>query len=1042
MRRRITAKLEVQGDSLKLRSFSLLILVSPLVFGQSVNPKPVKELGAPRLIATQANPLAVDTTNPNWIEGKEVYNPSGVAIDNSSSTPGIWVTDTRNNRVLGWRTAQVSPGQPADVILGQANQYQTLVGGPGGTSSQGLNAPTGIAVDPLGNVYVADSNNNRVLRFPTPFATSLTSAAQIFPDIVIGQTSFNTNGANQGGISNATLSLNTGTTVPLFAGLAFDTAGSLYVADVNNNRVLVFPASVLKSQNNGPAANLVLGQVNFTSTTPAPNGISASAFTKPSGIAIDLNGRLYVGDSLGRVLVFLPPFVIGSSAARFVGIQTQIQGQPAPPAISNTTVGYPQGIAIAANRLVVVDAADSRALVFDVYANWPDPSVAISPSAYEIIGQPSYSGSSPNQGAYLPTAASLNVPIGAAATSASLFIADGGNNRVTAYPLQSGIPALGATYAIGQNYTNVNAPNLIEGKEFNLISSIGVTGSVLIDRSATPPHLYVSDTANNRILCFNDAGQVNAGATADLVIGQANGVTSEANFPTGNPAKPSSSGLNSPAGLALDASGNLWVADSGNGRVLRFPAPFAQSGGGMPTANLVIGQASFTAQITNASPTNMHTPVSLAFTSDGSLAVSDAALNRILFFQQPLSTGMAAAKVIGQTDFYSSSPNGTPADPARFTTPLGIATDAQDRIYVCDSGGVRVVIFGAPTYLSTSGATPLFSLSQGLIQPISVTIGPSVAPLPGEVWVADAGLNALVHYPPFAQLSQSSAANSEVPVFTPLSITYDAYGNLVVADGTNRVLFYAPLISISNAANYLTNAVAPGTIVSIFPSPSTSNNVLGTATANFNSLANPIPLPTALGGVEVLLNLIPTQLFYVSPTQINLPLPFTLPSSGTVDVRVVNQSTGQIYGAADMTMTPLSPGLFTLNGAGFGQLAALNDDYTVNGPGNPLTRGHIIQIFGTGQGSVSSAPAAGMLDTGLAPTAVTPVVQISTVTVPPANIMYSGLAPGLVGVWQLNVLVPTTVTAGSSVPVVVTMNGVPSNNPSNPASLKTTIALQ
>jgi uncharacterized protein (TIGR03437 family) len=305
--------------------------------------------------------------------------------------------------------------------------------------------------------------------------------------------------------------------------------------------------------------------------------------------------------------------------------------------------------------------------------------------------------------------------------------------------------------------------------------------------------------------------------------------------------------------------------------------------------------------------------------------------------------------------------------------------------------------------------------------------------------VADAGQNAIIHFPAFAQLSQNSSPDGGVPVNTPLGVAYDSFNNLVVADGTSRILFYVPLLSVVNAANYLTRAVAPGSIVSIFPTPANSTNTLGTTTANFSSLPNPIPLPTALGDTQVLVNQQPTQLFYVSPTQINLPLSMNLPASGTVDVRVVSKSTGQIYGATDLTMTGVSPGLFTLNASGIGQLAALNEDFTVNGPGNPLTRGHVIQIFGTGQGMVSNAPPDGMLTTGLAPTLTNPQIQIGTITVPDSNILYSGLAPGLIGVWQINILVPTTVTAGSSVPVIVTLNSVPSSDPSG---LKTSISLQ
>jgi uncharacterized protein (TIGR03437 family) len=279
-----------------------------------------------------------------------------------------------------------------------------------------------------------------------------------------------------------------------------------------------------------------------------------------------------------------------------------------------------------------------------------------------------------------------------------------------------------------------------------------------------------------------------------------------------------------------------------------------------------------------------------------------------------------------------------------------------------------------------------------------------------------------------------------VPVNTPLSIAYDTFNNLVAADGLNRVLYFVPLVSVTNAANYLSRAAAPGGIISIFPSPST--NVLGTTTADFNSLPKPIPLPTALGDTQVLINQQPVQLFYVSPTQINLPLSLNLPGTGTVDLRVVSKSTGQIYGATDLAMTTVSPGLFTLSATGSGQVAALNEDNSVNSPANPLTRGRIIQIFGTGQGLVTNPPDDGVPATGGSLTPLAPKVLIGSVNADDSDIVYSGLAPGLVGVWQINIRVSTTITAGAAVPLTVSLNSVPTNDPSNPNVVRTTIALQ
>lgn len=1025
---------------MKLRYFSLLLIASASSFGQGLNPKPVKALGAPRLIATQASPLAVDSANPNWVDGRELSSPTGIAVDNAANPTALYISDTGNNRVLGWRFGnQFTAGAPADIVIGQPNLFTTIAAGPGTSASLGLRAPTGIVVDAAGNLYVADSNNNRVLRFPTPFSPP---NGVIQPDLVLGQSSFGSSTANLNGISATSLNLNAGGGFPGFIGMVFDTAGSLYVSDAGNNRILVYPSSVLKANNNGPAATLVIGQVNLTSATPSSGRLSTNTLSAPNSLAIDVKGRLYAGDGQARVLVFQPPFILGSSATRLVGIPTQTAGQPPPAPISNTTIGFVQGVTIVGNRLIAVDPAYHRALIYDALENWPDPSVALSPTAPYVTGQSGYADHTANRGMGEPSFVTLSSPFGAAASTNELFIADTGNNRILVYPVLNGLPSQSASRVIGQLFPNGNAVNLIEGREFSLVSSAR-TGAIAIDRSTTPPHLYVADTGNNRILGFKDAVNVKAGDVADLVIGQPDVFRAVANYPSGDGTKPTASSLFLPSGIALDSAGNLFVADSGNGRVLRFPTPFAQPAG-MQTANLVLGQSSFGTQIKDPTATTMNAPVGVAVTSDGSLYVSDLALNRVLYFPQPLATGKAATKVVGQTDFNSGGPNGSPVsmggDPARFINPRGIALDALDRLYVCDGGSARVAIFSAPASLAVTHAPPVLSLAAGLSQPIGLAIAPPNAPNPGEIWIADAGNNQMSHYSPFAFLGQTSTADANVPVNTPVSVAYDPFNNLMAADGTSRVLFYVPLLAVTNGANYLTRAAAPGGIISIFPSPST--NVLGTTTANFNSLPNPLPLPTALGDTQVLINQLPVALFYVSPGQINLPLPIGLPTTGSVDLRVVSKSTGQIYGATDLAMTAVSPGLFTLSATGSGQLAALNEDNTVNSPANPLTRGHILQIFGTGQGPVSNPPMDGVPSMGTSLTLADPQLLIGSVTATPSDVLYSGLAPGLIGVWQINVRISTTITAGSAVPITVSLSSVPTNDPSNPAAIRTTIALQ
>jgi hypothetical protein len=124
----------------------------------------------------------------------------------------------------------------------------------------------------------------------------------------------------------------------------------------------------------------------------------------------------------------------------------------------------------------------------------------------------------------------------------------------------------------------------------------------------------------------------------------------------------------------------------------------------------------------------------------------------------------------------------------------------------------------------------------------------------------------------------------------------------------------------------------------------------------------------------------------------------------------------------------VSPGLFTLNSIGTGQLLAVNDDGSPNQASNPILRGHVISLFGTGLGIVPGAPPDGQPPTDAVGADTNPDVWMGTAFVDPANVMFSGLAPGMIGVWRIDVKVPDSVaptTASGPVPVFVRMKSMP-----------------
>src|ERR1035437_6528388 len=189
--------------------------------------------------------LIPESGNPNLVEGRELFSPQAIAVDNSVSPPIVYVADTGNNRVLAWKNAaSFSNGAKADLVIGQPDFFSTVPYGPGTTFSTGLNSPTGLAVR-NGDLYVVDSGNNRVLRYPKPFSQT----GQIFPDMYVGQPNVNSRAANQPngqvsaqGIYTATIS-STGSSQPLVAYITFDASGNLWMTDPGNRRVLRFPAA-------------------------------------------------------------------------------------------------------------------------------------------------------------------------------------------------------------------------------------------------------------------------------------------------------------------------------------------------------------------------------------------------------------------------------------------------------------------------------------------------------------------------------------------------------------------------------------------------------------------------------------------------------------------------------------------------------------------------------------------------------------------------------------------------------------------------------
>jgi uncharacterized protein (TIGR03437 family) len=311
--------------------------------------------------------------------------------------------------------------------------------------------------------------------------------------------------------------------------------------------------------------------------------------------------------------------------------------------------------------------------------------------------------------------------------------------------------------------------------------------------------------------------------------------------------------------------------------------------------------------------------------------------------------------------------------------------------------------------------------------------------------VAESRTNRTLRYPQFDRLiTGGTQANAGINLPSGLgvaAVALDPFGNLLIADSGSRIAIHFPGLSAANAANYLPR-LSPGMYATLRPvqgAPRFSEEI-----KVFDQVAFP-PMTKTLGDIQVLVADQPAPLHFVSPEQINAFIPMSSPTSGTVEIQVVRVSTGQILASYPVQMDVAAPGLFTANASGTGQLAALNQDHSLNTPGNPVGRGQVIQLFGTGQGFVPGAAPDGQPSSGLETTQWLPRVVVGTAFVADADIQYSGFAPGLVGLWQINVKISDTVAPAAAVVVVVVQRDIPSKDPQvvcNPVSRCTTIAVK
>jgi uncharacterized protein (TIGR03437 family) len=341
-----------------------------------------------------------------------------------------------------------------------------------------------------------------------------------------------------------------------------------------------------------------------------------------------------------------------------------------------------------------------------------------------------------------------------------------------------------------------------------------------------------------------------------------------------------------------------------------------------------------------------------------------------------------------------------PASPITFTLVQGQAPQTYN--VVLQNFGMGTLLVSGATASTTGGGAWLSAAPAGGAS-VGVTADPGTL-TPGSY---------------FGSITvASNAANTTVPI--PVRVNVAAPGN--------PVAFFGGVVD--NAAFATGQAIAGGSIAAVFGSQ------FSTAGPSYSG---GFPLPTSLGGVQVLMNGNAVPLFYADANQVDIQVP-TYFNNGQVTVQVIRN--GQPGNKVSATIDSLAPRLFTLkqlaaapDGNSFGVVINSDGTYALpaNNPlgGHPAHRGDIVTIYALGLGPVSPNVNTGDAAPSVEPLArATNPVQVTYGAGSPAAstlaATFAGLAPTFAGLYQINVLVPVTASTGN-VPITINVPGHISN---------------
>jgi uncharacterized protein (TIGR03437 family) len=881
----------------------------------------------------------------------------------------------------------------AGAAAGTASVYrlETVAGtsdpGDGGPATQAqLGAIQGLAVDRSGNVYLSDTDNHRI-RKVTPQGVISTLAGT-------GAAGYNGDG---GPAAKAQLNL------PY--GLAIDGIGNVYASDLGNNRVRrISPDGTITT---------VAGTGSKGSTGDGGPALNAQLLT-PRNLALDASGNLYISEfegqrvrEVGREGVIRT--VAGTGVAGFRGDGGQATA---------AQLAYPGGLAIdTAGALYIADSQNQRVRKV---------------SATGIIA--TVLGGSAATGLLTPTAvavdASGTIYVGDQSRIVRAYTAVGlwrnfAGTGIPGYTGDGGPAAVAQITATNDLAADITGNILIaDGVRARRVDAKGIIATVAGDGylraigdggPATAAHLFrptaVSLDASGNLFIADAGAERLRVVTARGQIGTLAGTGVAGYSGDGGPAFTAQ--LNLPMGVTTDPFGGVFLADTNNHRIRAL----GRDGGIQTTVGTGfpgVGQEGLPGV-----QTLLHAPQAVCTDRAGVLYVVDTGNHRVL---------RATAGTLLITAAGNGSPgaagDGGPARLAQLNSPTSCALNTAGTLFIADTGNhaIRVVTPDGNITTEAGARTAGFSGDEGPAVSATLNAPAGVAADDnGALYIADTGNNRIRLVNAHGLIHTIAGNDPAAPLDGPRGLVLDGSGNLYFADTNHNLVrrlvpqdaalapaVEAPPLSAVNAASLQSGPVAPGELISIL------GLGLGPETGAAGVVDGDGLFPQLLGGTEVLFDGVPAPVLYAQASQLNTQVPYTSNPGSVVNLEVRYNS--QPAGTLALTVADAAPALFP---------AVANQDGSINSQSHPAARNSVITLYATGAGltngrNISGEPAAAPYALPLLPVAL-------TIAGVPAEILFAGSAPGLVGVLQINARTPGGfVAAGpATVQLVVGMAAAP-----------------